>query len=305
MAVTTTGSATMSNEVYTYYESKFLDRAKDLLVHEEGAQRSTRGKGQGKTTAFNQYTPLAKATTPLTEGSNGTEVALTSTQVSATLAEYGNYVKIAKLLSLVSIDKDGAEKAEVLGQNMGETFDQVARDALFTDATVGLAGAKAALTDIAATNTLSATEIRKVRRQLIKNKAQKYGNGMFMGKLGPDAEFDLIGDSTWVNAHTYKDGDALYKGYLGNLYGFDFLLTTNPKTEASTVTVHSNFFHGANAFGVLDLEGDMPQMYVKVPTGADTSNPLNRFSTMGWAGAYVAKVLVATWVLNWKCGVTP
>lgn len=302
MAVTTTGSTGMSNEIFTYYESKFLERAKDQLVHEEGAQKSTRGKGQGKSTNFNVYTPLAKATTPLTEGANGTEVALTSSQVSATLAEYGNYIKISKLLSLVSIDTDGAEKASLLGQNMAETYDQVARDALFTDATVSYAGAKTALTDVAATNTLSATEIRKIRRTLIKNKAQKYANGMFMGKIGPDTEFDLIGDSTWVNAHSYKDGDALYKGYLGNLYGFDFLLTTNPKTEASTVTVYSNFFHGDNALGVLNLEGDMPQMYIKVPTGADTSNPLNRFSTMGWAGSYVAKVLVATWVLNWKTG---
>lgn len=302
MATETTTS--LSNEVYTFYESKFLARSKDMLIHEEGAQKGTRGKGEGKSTIFNRYTALAKATTPLTEGSNGSEVALTSTQITATLAEYGNYIKLSKLISLVSIDKDASEKSDLLGQNMGETYDQLARDALFTDATVGYAGAKTALTDVAVTNTLSATEVRKIRRQLIKNKALKFKNQMFMGKIGPDTEFDLIGDSTWVNAHTYKDGDPLYKGYLGNLYGFDFLLTTNPKTEASTVTIYSNFFHGQHALGVLDLAGDMPQMYVKVPNSNDTSNPLNRFSTMGWAGSYVAKVLVAAWVLNWKCGAT-
>lgn len=295
-------TSTLSNEVMTFYESKFLAPSKELLVHQEGAQKGTRGKGEGKSTIFNRYTPLAKATTALTEGSNGTEVNMTSSQITATLAEYGNFIKISKLLSTVSIDKDGAAKAEILGQNMAETYDQLARDAMFTDATVGYAGAKTTLTDVAASNTLSATEVRKIRRTLIKAKALKFKNGMFMGKIGPDTEFDLIGDSTWVNAHSYKDGDNLYKGYLGNLYGFDFLLTTNPKTESSTVTVYSNFFHGQQALGVLNLEGDMPQFYVKVPTASDTSNPLNRFSTMGWAGSYVAKVLVAAWVENWKSG---
>lgn len=302
MAVETT--TTMSNEVYSYYESRFLEPAKELLVHEEGAQKSTRGKGQGKSTIFNRYTPLAKATTALTEGANGTEAALTSSQVTATLAEYGKYIKVSKLLSLTTIDRDGAEKAELLGQNMAETFDELARDALIADATVSYAGGKSALTAVAATDTLSASEVRKVRRALIKAKALKFANGMFMGKIGPDTEFDLIGDNTWVNAHSYKDGEALYKGYAGSLYGFDFLLTTNAKSEASTVSVFSNIFHGREAFGTLKLQGDMPHLYVKVPTASDTSNPLDRFSTMGWAGAYVAKVLVSAWILNHKSGAT-
>lgn len=302
MAIETT--STLSNEVMTYYSSKFLERAKDSLVHQEGAQKQTRATGEGKTVVFNRYTPLARATTPLTEGSAGSEVALTSAQVSVTLAEYGNYVKVGKLLDLVSIDKDATEKSELLGQNMGETLDRITRDALVTDATVSYAGAKTALTAVAATDVLSAAEIRKIRRQLLKNKAIKYGNGMFMGKIGPDTETDLIGDSVWVNAHSYKDGDELFKGYLGNLYGFDFLMSTDSKTESSTVTVHSNLFHGAQSFGVHNLSKDIPKLYIKKPSASDTSNPLDRFSTIGWGGAFAAKVLVAAWVLNWKSGAT-
>jgi N4-gp56 family major capsid protein len=295
-------TSTQSNEVMTFYESKFLERSKDLLVHQEGLQKSTRPTGSGKSTIFNRYTALAKATTPLSEGANPSEVALSSTQVTVTLAEYGNIIKLSKLLQLVSIDKDAAEKSELLGQNMGETLDVLTRDALTAGATVSFAGAKTTLTDVASSNTLSATEIRKIRRTLLQNKAQKYANGMFMAKIGPDTEYDLISDSTWVNAHTYKDGDNIYKGYMGNFFGFDFLLTTAPKSEASTATVYSNIFHGANAAGVYDLDGDMPKMYIKTPNEHDTSNALDRFSTMGWGGAFVAKVLVTLWVLNWKSG---
>lgn len=302
MAVETT--STLSGEIMTMYESKFLARSKDTLVHQEGLQKKTRENGQGKSVVFNRYTPLSPATTPLTEGSNGTEVAMTSTQVTATLAEYGNYIKIAKLLKLTSVDEDAEEKIDVLAQNMAETIDTLTRDALTGGATVSYAGNKTALTAVAASDILSSTEVKKVRRALVKNKALKNKAGFFFGKIGPDTEYDLIGDSVWVNAHTYKDGQNLYKGYLGTLYGVDFLLTTNPKSEASTTTVYSNIFHGDQAAGAYDLSKDTPKLYVKVPNANDTSNPLDRFSTIGWAGSYVARVLVSAWVYNWKSGAT-
>lgn len=302
MAVETT--STLSNEIMTAYQSKFIARSKDTLVHQEGLQKKTRETNEGKSVIFNRYTPLAVATTPLTEGANGSEVAMTSSQVTATLAEYGNYIKVSKLLKLTSIDEDAEEKVDVLAQNMAETIDTLARDALTGGATVCYAGAKTALSDVAASNTLSAAELRKIRRTLLKNKAMKNKAGFFYGKIGPDTEMDLIGDSTWVAAHSYKDTTELYKGYLGTLYGVDFLMATNAKTEASTVTVYSNIFHGDQAAGAYDLSKDVPKLYIKVPNANDTSNPLDRFSTIGWAGSYVAKVLVAAWVLNWKSGAT-
>lgn len=300
MAVqTTTG---LSNEVMTYYEAKFLERAKHSLVHQEGAQKSRHGKNQGKTIRFNRYSPLSTATTPLTEGSNPAEASLSSSTVDVTLQEYGNVVKISKLLSLTSIDRDGQEKVELMGQNMGETLDELARDELYTGATVQLAGGKAALSGVAASDTFSAAEIKKAVRTLEVNKAMKYPDGFFMGKVGPYTKYDLISDSVWVNAKTYSDVKDLYNGEIGELYGVRFLLTTNQKTESSTTTVYSNFIHGANAFGVYDLEGDTPKLYIKVPGKQDTSNPTDRYSTIGWAGAFAAKVLIADWVINVKTG---
>lgn len=300
-AITTTG---LSGEMQTYYESKFLERAKHSLVHRQGAQKNTHGKNSGKTVLFNLYAPLSAATTPLTEGTNPAEVNISASTVTATLAEYGNVLKISKLLYLTSIDRDAKEKSELMGQNMGETLDQLTRDELFTGATVQLAGAKAALTDVAATNTLSSAEIRKALRTLRVNKAMPYADGYFMGKIGPYSEYDLMGDTTWVNAHTYKDGEGLYEGEVGKLFGVRFLRTTNQKSEASTVTVYSNFIHGQNAFGVYNLEGNMPRLYVKTPDANDTSNPTDRYSTIGWAGADVTKTLIATWLINIKTGAT-
>jgi len=302
MAVQTTSG--LSGEVKTFYESKFLERAKYQIMHGEGAQKNTHPKGEGKTIQWNRYSPLSAVTTPLSEGSNPSEVNLTADQVTAQLAEYGNVIKISKLLKLTSIDKDATEKVEVLGQNMGETIDTLDRDALYSGATAQLAGGKSALTDVAATDTMSATEVRKAVRTLQVNKAMKYPDGYFVGKIGPYTEYDIKGDTTWVNAATYSDVKKLYAGEVGALYGVRFVNVTNQKTESSTVTVYSNFIHGANAFAKYDLSGDVPRLYVKVPSESDTSNPTDRYSTIGWAGAYVAKVLISTWVLNVKTGAT-
>jgi hypothetical protein len=56
-------------------------------------------------------------------------------------------------LSLTSIDTNNKEKIEVIGQNMGETLDELTRNELFTGATVQFAGGKAALTAVAASLT--------------------------------------------------------------------------------------------------------------------------------------------------------
>ena len=302
MAAETT--STLSNELMTFYSSKFIERAKNILVHAQGFQKTTHGKYQGKVMRMNRYTALSVASTALTEGTNPTEVSIASSTVDVTLAEYGTTVKVAKLLSLTTIDREGQEKVELIGQNMGETLDDLARTALYGGATAQLAGAKSALTDVAATDTFDADEVRKAVRTLKVNKALRYGDGYFMGKVGPYSSYDLMGDSTWVNAHTYKDGAELYKGEIGRLHGVRFIETNYQKSESSTATVYSNFIHGDKAIGEYNLEGDMPKLYIKVPTASDTSNPADRYSTISWAGVYAAKVLVATWLVNVKSGAT-
>jgi N4-gp56 family major capsid protein len=57
---------------------------------------------------------------------------------------------------------------------MGETLDELTRNELFTGATVQFAGAKAALTDLSASNVLSIAELRKAVRTLKNNKARRY-----------------------------------------------------------------------------------------------------------------------------------
>jgi len=305
---TTSKTTNLSALMATYYDRLFIDVAKHWLVHEEGAQVRPLPQGEGKVVYFTRYTPLSIITSALTEGSNPNPVSLVATNVSVTVSEFGTFTQISKLLSLTAIDPKLKAAVELFGQNAGESRDQLVRDHGLVGGTAQLAGGKSALTDVAITDTLSADEIRKAVRTLKVNKAQKYDDGFFMGKVGPYCSHDLTGDSTWVDAKTYSDVKGLYKGELGELYGVRFLETTNQKETANggnnNADIMHTFVHGKNAFGVTDLEGDEKKIYVKTPGAQDTSNPLDRYYTVGWAMTFAPKQLVSDWIVEIKSGAT-
>lgn len=299
---TTTG---LSQEVSTYYEKRFLERAQNYLVYKEGGQMRSHESNEGKTLRFTRYTPLAVSTTALSEGSNPSEVDLTATNVDVTLSSYGTSVKVSRFLSTTSIDERDKEKIDVVSENMGRTLDQLVRDELFTGATAQLAGAKSALTDVAASDVLDAAEIRKAVRTLEANGAWQYeGRANYIGKITPYTKFDFTGDSTWENAAQYSNVDALYLNEIGTMHGVRLLLSNNAKTQSSTTTVYSNFIHGKEAFGVYDLSGDKPKMYIVPGTSADSGNPAGRFGFISWAGTYAVKTLNANWLIDIQAGAT-
>lgn len=300
MASTT---STLSQLMQTYYDKLFIQMVEQWLVMGEGAQKRPLPQGEGKIVSFQRYSPLTRITTALSEGSNPSAVDLSATNVTATVAEYGSYTTISKLLSLTAIDPKMKGAVEVMGTNAGESIDELVRNEL-ENGTAQLAGAKSLISDVAATDTFNAAEVRKAVRNLKLQKAYRYSDGYFLAKTNPYASYDLMGDSTWVNAHTYKDGENLYKGELGKLHGVRFLEGTNPKTTSSTVTVYHSYIHGKDSFGMTELEGDSKKIYVKTPGANSTDNPIDRFSTVGWAVSFVPKVLDANWIRVIKHGIT-
>lgn len=287
-----------------YYDKVFLDRAEAELKYDWGAQKRNIPLNSGKTVYFNRFSTLAAATTALTEATNPTAVDMTSTIVSATIADYGTYTTVGSLFSLTSIDENLKEHTEVLGYNAGFTIDTLLAATLSAGATAQIAGGKA-LTAVAATDTLSSTEIKKAVRTLKKNFAKTFDNGLFRGIVPVSAVYDLRGDSTWLSAQIYTDSSKVKNGQLGSLHGVDFMETNNEVFEASTVNVYHTYIFGKNAYGMINLASQPDKfIYVKNPSDQDTSNPLNMYSTIGWKAHFVGKVLNANWIIAIKTGVS-
>lgn len=307
-AQATTG---LTAEMSVYYEKVFLARAEYEYIFNQGAQMRTQPANEGKQVNFTRHTPLATATTALTEGTNPAEVNLTATTVSAALAEYGTTVKISRFLSLTSIDANNKEKIEVVAQNMGETLDEITRNELYTGATAQYAGGKASLSLVAITDVLSVAELRKAVRTLKSNKARKYQSKIapYIGKVGPNTAYDLQTDSTFLSADIYDNGsEKLYNGELGKIFGVRLIESPNQYESvdagASSADLFHNFVHGSDAFGCIDLVGDKPQLYINPHTKIDSGNPAGRFSTVAWAASYVCKTLNANWLVDIVTGAT-
>lgn len=301
MATTTT--STLSGELLAYLEKRFLQRSRAAIVFGEGAQKQTLPANSGKSITFNRYAPLTVATTALTEGTNPSTVQPSGAQVTATLAQYGNVAAITDLLFVTSIDREAKEKTDLMAQNMAETLDQLIRDELFTGATVQFANGRSALTAITSTDILTSTEVKRALRTLKKQNAMAYEDGYYVGKVGPDTHFDLVGDSVWLAVSEYGDSakGQIYKNEIGRLFGVRFIdATSNQKSESSSVTVYSNFIHGQQAFGTVDLDSMPNGLIIKQSGDQDTSNALNLFMTIGWKAAFAVKTLNTNWLVNIK-----
>lgn len=296
-------SSTLSQEIKTYYDKVFLARAEFELVLKEGGQLRTHPANEGRTVNFTRYQPLTVITSPLGEASNPVTCAITACTVAMTLSEYGLTTYASKLQTLISIDAGMKEKIELMGQNMGETLNALIKAELQTGGTSYYPNGHN-ITSIAAGDVLDACNIRLMVQQLELNKAMPYRDGMFLGKTDPYSKYKLLGDTTWVNAHTYKDGKELYKGEMGELYQVRWLLnkdvasgTEATSTAASAVNRFYTFVHGDNSFGSYDLAQDQPKLYI-LPNVVDSASPAGRISIISWAGSYACKVLNSNWVLS-------
>lgn len=312
----------LTNTMQIFYDRVFLERAKTELRHDFGAQVKNIPLNSGKTVYFTRFTPLALATTALSEAANPTAVDMTASTVSAVLADYGAYTTVGSLYSLTSIEDGLREHVEIHGQNAGETIDRLIRTELNTGATVmlvstssgGAAGSTTAISTIHTSDTLTGLEVRRVVRQLKVNKAPKFEGGMYRAIIGPHTAMDLMGNSEWLDAHRYTDTDAIKRGVVGKLHGVEFVESNDPlyalsagfSTSATNVAnVYSNFFFGKEAYGVINLGSiRAPKVYVKNPGANSTDNPIDQFSTVGWKMPFVAKTLNSNWLINLKTGAT-
>lgn len=294
-------TTSITPEMSTYYEKVFLQRAEYEFVLEQGSQSRTHPKNEGKTVNFTRYEPLTVLTTAITESCNPTLCLITACTVAVTLAEYGLSLNVSKLLSLTSIDLNMKEKVEVIGQNMGETLNRLARDQALACGTEYVANNLATACVVAGEHDLGASAIREVTRTLEQAKAQTYEDGMYLGKIPPQNKYQLLGDSTWINAKTYSDVKDLYKGEMGELYQVRWMLNIDVasqigdvNTKGSSVVLYHTYVHGKDAFGTYDLTGDKPRLYIV--TGTDSGNPAGRNSKISWAGAYAAQILKTDWI---------
>lgn len=247
----------------------------------------------GSSVIFTIVSDLSAATTALDESTDVDTVAMADSQVTVTLAEYGNAVKTTAKLRGTSFIEVDPVVANVVGYNAGLSLDTIARDVLKTGSNVRYA--TGGTTDPTARNTvepndtLVAADVRRARVDLVAANVPEIGN-LYVAWIHPDVSYDLRGETgaaAWRDPHTYSQPEEIWNGEIGAFEGFRFIETPRAPIFAdagssTTLTdVYRTMFAGrqslAKAWSYTDGNGPYP----KVVPGPVTDD-LRRFVPMGW-----------------------
>lgn len=317
--MSTTTTTTLSAEMKTFYDMRLIDEASPMLVHEQFGQKRPIPQGGGKTVNFRRFSPLAKATTALTEGVTPSGSNLSVSSVSATVAQYGDFVVQSDMLELTAVDNTILETTKLLGRQAGLTMDTIVRNALLLGTNKSYAPKFVADTN----GVLVETEVTKaadldssakltvdvVQRVVAKLRAQNAPTigGDYVCIIHPYVAYDLMRDPEWIDAHKYAAPENLYTGEIGKLAGVRFVQSTEAKIDKggssnpSNLAVFHCLFIGDGAYGVTEVTGGGLQTIVKQKGSSGTADPLNQRSSVGWKGLKVAKILVDNYLVDLMC----
>lgn len=265
-----------------------------LVFRDTADVRATRQSMNGASVVFTITSDLSAATTALNESTDLTPVAMSDSQVTVTLSEYGNAVVTSAALrgQSFSIPYD-AVVANVINYNAGLSFDTLTRDVLKAGSNVRYA--TGGTTDPTARNTvqpedeLAAHDVRRARVDLRGNNVAPFG-AYYNAFIHPDVTIDLreeTGSGSWRVPHEYASNQEIWNGEIGNFEGFRFIETDRAPIFAdagssTTLTdVYATLFVGrqclARAHSLADGNGPTPRVVM-----GPTTDTLNRFRPLGW-----------------------
>ena len=290
----------LSVENKTFYDMTLLDEAQAALVHDQFAQKRPIPKNGGKTIEFRKFASLPKATTPLTEGVTPDGKSLNVTAVTATVAQYGDYITQSDVLELTSIDNTIVEATKILGRQAGLTLDTVTRNVLQSGTNVTYCP-KSDGSEVTSRAGLDATcqlTVKVVQQVVAKLKGQNAPtiNGKYVGIIHPYVAYSLMRDPEWIDAHKYAQPDNLFTGEIGEIAGVRFVETTEAKVYQGGV--FGTLIMGANAYGVTEITGGGLQTIIKQKGSAGTADPLDQRSSIGWKAIKTAELLIPNYLVR-------
>lgn len=306
-AVQVTTQTTLSDEMKTYYDMTLIDEASANLVHDQFGQKRPIPANGGKTIEFRKFSPLAKALTALTEGVTPAGNSLTVTNITATVAQYGDFITQSDVLELTALDNTILEATKLLGKQAGATLDTVTRNALMTGTNVSYApkivnGAETEVTSRNGLDTTAVLTVDVINRTVAKLRGQNTPtiDGYYVAIIHPYNAYQLMKDPAWVDAHKYTTSENLYEGEIGKIGGVRFVQTTESKVyqNSGNHAVFCTLFIGEGAYGVTEITGGGLQTIVKQKGSAGSADPLDQRSSVGWKAIKTAEILVPNYMVR-------
>ena len=331
---TTTAGGVAGYQMKEFYSRQLLERAKEILVFNEFGQKATIPRQSGVTIEWRRFAPLPLPAVAVPNSTTGTPALPTGSpklaeatpgpgrglafeKITATVAQYGDFVSGSDLVDVTSIDPIISQATDLLAQQAAESIDVITREVLcggtnilFCTRADGTVPTNFdTLYDPADTPPsvapLSYATLVRARKIMFNKKARKIGAGYPM-IIGSDAWENLMMDADLKATWNYGRRDNLLSGELGSYMGFDFRETTLSRIAAGTLAgsttaydvVYSHVI-GADSYGTVALEDMGMETITKAKgSGGSVGDPLDMIWSQGWKTTHAAVILNQDWLLK-------
>jgi len=247
----------------------------------------------GSSVVFNLWQDLATATSTLAETTDPDSVAIpATTNVTVTLAEYGNAALATRKLRLLSLSDVDPAFADIIAYNMVNSLDEVIRTVALGGTNVIGENAGAlkftgfSRTATVDTDTFKSRDARAAVAALRGRNALPRMEELFVGYIHPDVSYDLRSESSgnqWRPPHEYSAAGNIWAGSIGTYEGIEWIETPRAyfTNDGAGTTPKTNVFRTL-VFGRQALcEAVAEEPHVVIGPVVDK---LMRFRPIGWYG---------------------
>ena len=251
-----TGTANLQTDQVAFEKLAYFALRPEMYFDQFADVQATNATNPGASVKFTVFADLAAATTALGEAEDVTPVAMSDSQVTVTLNEYGNAtVTTAKLRATSFLPVDPVA-AQAVGYNAGLSIDTIARNVLEAGDNViyatGGAVDPSSRTTVNADDTLAANDVRRVVAQLRGANVPTI-NGSYVGFIHPDVSYDFRSATyaaAWRTPANYVNPEGIYNGEIGMFEGVRFM-------ESPRAPLFTNASNNSGASGTIDVYGTL------------------------------------------------
>ena len=304
-----------------FFDETLLRRARPNLTHRLGSQTKPLPQNAGtETIRFRRYTKLPQNTVALTEGTTPAGKTLAATLITATIAQYGDFVRIFDRLAGISKEAIFAETNSLLGDQAGESFDSIIRDVIYAGTAVEFADTAVSRVTVAAGMIIELVDIRDAVQVLRDNDASLFteqisaSDGVGTVPI-PKAYWGLVHTSQrqtlkamtgFTEVHKYSDPSIALPSEIGEIEGVRFMETTNGKVfvgdGAAGIDVYATLIYGQGFHAVVEPGTPTPKAgepasplglrFIAHTFGSSgEGDPLDQRASGGWKGDLAAVIL--------------
>ena len=326
---TTFTDGTSSDATQSFYNTELLVRGDFFLVHSIPVKKYSLGLRNGKVMIFRRFTNLATATTALTEGVNPSGRAKAKTDIAMTIAPFGDFIEDSDMVFLTQPEAHTTENVSLLGQQMGETFEELYRDNYAGATQIIYANGTSTVT---VSQILDKNDLDRGYRLLRTNRAKPFspmilagrnvGSGSVMpsywGLCDEDVAFDLRHIEGFIIPSDYASKTGVVNGEIGaDKNGIRFLSSplgfvlagvsgttiaaTDVQNTSSFADIYSLFLVGQDAVGGLNLANRNGGVIRKGLDSGGSSDPLEMRATVGWKKFDARTILNNNFMVEVQC----